>query len=170
MHSRETRVSFVPASTIPQPRQDARDPIATLLHDISLRLQDAVPHDTALLMAHDDRRRLLSVVARTPFGGSHIKTGDRFPVDGSAIDVLAGEVAMAVCLDTRVSDGTFERKLSKENVSAAVTALIETAEGSQYLLALGSCGTEACDVGRATQAVRQTRLCVSAATPTGREP
>jgi len=121
--------------------------------DLSLSIQPSLPHDVALLVAHDWRRRTLSVLACSLPGEAWIRPGDRFPVDGSAIPLLAGDLRLAVCLDTRVCDGTLERRLAEEALHGAVSTLVTTPLGGSYLLCLGMRGSPVCDMDRFMRAL-----------------
>ena len=121
--------------------------------DLSLSIQPSLPHDVALLMAHDRGRRTLSVLACSPAGEMRISPGDCFPVDGSAIPLLEGDLRLAVCLDTRVCDGTLERRLAEEFFHGAVSTLVTTPLGSSYLLCLGMRGAPVCDMDRLMRAL-----------------
>ena len=121
--------------------------------EMSLSIQPSLPHDVALLMAHDRGRRTLSVLACSPPGEMRISPGDRFPVDGSAIPLLEGDLRLAVCLDTRVCDGTLERRLADELLNGAVSTLVTTPLGGSYLLCLGMRGSPVCDMDRLMRAL-----------------
>jgi hypothetical protein len=130
-----------------------RSGAAAVMPDLSLSIQPSVPHEVALLMAHDGRRRTLSVLACSPEGEAGIRPGDRFPVDGSALPLLAGDLRLAVCLDTRVCDGTLERRLAEESLHGAVSTLVTTPLGGSYLLCLGMRGSPVCDMDRLIRAL-----------------
>jgi hypothetical protein len=128
---------------------------AAFMLDLSLAIQPSVPHDVALLVAHDRRRRTLSVRACSPPGEARIRPGDCFPVDGSAMPLLAGDVRFAVCLDTRVCDGTLERRLADEALHGAVSTLVASPLGGSYLLCLGMRDSPVCDMDRFIRALQR---------------
>jgi hypothetical protein len=74
-------------------------------------------------------------------------------VDGSAIPLLEGDVRLAICLDTRVCDGTLERRLAEESLYGAVSTLVTTPLGGSYLLSLGTRGSPVCDLDRFVRAL-----------------
>ncbi len=95
-----------------------------------------VKHDAAILFSYNAERRILIVDAIAPAGAARLVRGTQIPADGAVMELAHGNLAAAVCMDTRTSCCTLENDLSEIGLHSCITVPLRCKNGLEGLLTL----------------------------------
>jgi len=108
---------------------------------VATTLSKVVSYDCAVLLSWRSSQCDLRVEA---IAGTHqrgLERGMKVPLSKAARELFEGELATAICSDTRVSSSWLERALARAGILSSVAMALDTKGSSQKIIILGSTKT-----------------------------